>query len=327
MLQYLVTMHLLGLFFFPASLLFNSLLASPTSLNNFDFGLANISTLALPISNNSLGYIPPTGPEWFSCSIERLSPSTIDPKDVFVTAIKMLEIITQGDFNSRMPQARMSFRGSNNLVIAVNSLDPAQPIVRRFVMWAISRILLTMNEVPHVGYHAGFFIPRWRGEAAGKIYIGYSRNPSDLFTEATTSSKLLNTTAMVGNDEIAWIFSPSTGGPLMTMWDVAMGTNGALIMAGKEVLPLQRIQMFSGNFLPEASAICHSRAAIMPSRLSQSILVRTLAAGSLWALEDGDFHELDVKALLDGELIAQGGINKMPSGLSTLGNGTAVSSS
>ena len=242
-----------------------------------------------------------------------------------MTAIQMLEDITPGDFDSRMPQATTRHNGPNNLAITVVSLNPAQPIFRRYVMWAISRILNTMEHEPLVGYHAGLFEPRWLGRGEGNIEIRYLANPSDGSMKVPTTSKRVNATATVGDMDIAWIYSPSEGGALMTMRDIAMGTVGALIHAASQP-PDQGIAQFLADFLSEASMLCYYRAAFLPSLLSKSILVQTLAAAARWALDDGDYHELKVTVLSGSHIIAQGGYRILVAGLSALGNGTTFSS-
>lgn len=61
--------------------------------------------------------------------------------------------------------------------------------------------------------------------------------------------------------------------------------------------------------MPDARTVCHYRATFLPSHLSKSILIRTLAAAAIWALNDGDFHDLDVRVLLNAREIAHGGFD------------------
>lgn len=111
---------------------------------------------------------------------------------------------------------------------------------------------------------------------------------------------------MVGNDEVAWVYSPDHSNPPMTMWDIALGTVGALNEAAGDH-PDQRFEEFIEHFMPDARAVCHYRATVLPSNLSKSILIRTLAAAAIWALNDGEFHDVDVQVLLNGREIAHGG--------------------
>ena len=96
----------------------------------------------------------------------------------------------------------------------------------------------------------------------------------------------------------------------MTLWDIAMGTIGAMIEAATH--SNHNFGLFAGDFLPAARAICIYQATTQPPRLSKSIIIRTLAAAASWSLADGDFHNLEVTVTLDMQDIAFGGYGPPP---------------
>ena len=128
---------------------------------------------------------------------------------------------------------------------------------------------------------------------------------SNISTVSTPPNNITNTT--VGDDLLYWIFTP--GGALMTQVDVAMGTIGALTLAAQRTEPV--INIFQGG-LPGALAQSEYYSIVTPSQMDKSILIRTLAAAVLRALNDGEFHELDVKVILNGQEIAGGGYRMWP---------------
>ena len=247
--------------------------------------------------------------------------------------IAMLEQVAQADFNGLLDRATESWTGSNGLIIEASSIN-AQPMYRRFVMWAIIRIMITMKEEPRIGYHAGFFELSWFGIKVGTIAVDYRRPPPpptgqlsiDNATKSesplTTPRNVSTTSAMLGDDTLAWIYTP--GGHLMTEWDVAMGTIGALVEAADH--SNHEFNAFEGGLLPNARATCLYETTIHPSRFSKIILIRTLAQAAMWALNDGDYHELRVRVLDNARDIAYGGYRWAGPRLSASSNSTVVAS-
>ena len=313
----------------PILLLTSRVLASPILLVNPPTQAQNI-TITDPVAlNSSLGFIPPTGPIGFTGRVVSLSTVSVEPKDVFITVIQMLETIAQNDFNSRMAQPVTIFRGPNNLLIIVSSTNRAEPVFRRLVMWGIARLIILMGSDDRIGYHVLGYNIEWQGSTFGKIVVDYSGRPSvQLSNDSTNATQDLPTiyeaehaTTTVGDDQIAWIYEP--GGRLQAPWDIAMSTIGGLIEAAG--FGNRDFNDFIGDFPPIADSICKWQAINRPSRFSKSILIRSMASAAVWALNDGDFHELSIKVLLDGYLTAVGQyISNFPV-LSSWYNSTAVS--
>ena len=325
----------------PIYVLAGSLLASPASATPTPSTSPvpeplNLTSLDPLTSNTTLGVIGPTGPSAFTCVVMRVTRIAVEPKDLFVTVIRLLEEITPRVSYSPMPEAQTIFSGPNNLVIFVASINPNSPVTNSIVMWALSRILLTMNADARVGYNVGTFEMRWRGVTVGTLEVEYNQrndNSTMMTSGSMTSLSATNATATLGDDLLLWTFSASQLSPMMTMWDVALGTVGALISAAYRP-PGSKFEFFIGDFLPDSRAVSVYRASRIPTQLSKSILIRTLAAAALWAINDGDFHNLDVSVMLNAEPIAFGGYayggdGQSASGLSTLsdGNLTAVGTS
>lgn len=153
-----------------------------------------------------------------------------------MTVIQILENVSQGKYDSRLLQGEMRVFGPNNLAVIITSVNSNQPMARRFVTWAFSRILVTMHRDTGTGYHPGIFEPRWQGRKTGTITIAFGRPPSNqpssssitMTSSSQTRPQARNATTMLGNDGVAWIYSPDHSNPPMTMWDIALGTVGAL---------------------------------------------------------------------------------------------------
>lgn len=58
----------------------------------------------------------------------------------------------------------------------------------------------------------------------------------------------------------------------------------------------QCFEEFTEHFLPEARTVCHYQATLLWFRLSKYILIRTLTAAAIRALNDVNSHECNVSA-------------------------------
>ena len=165
---------------------------------------------------------------------------------MFRNVITILQVITQAHFDNAMPEAESYFLGPNKLGSFYSPVDPARPIGRRSLMWAKTKLMITMTSDERVGFHAGRSEPTWQGRKLGMIEIAFTRapnvqpdsDPTSVFAKNPSSENInitalkdidVYTTTIVGDNRITWAFQP--GGPLMTQYDVAMGTIGALIQA------------------------------------------------------------------------------------------------
>ena len=286
------------------SILTYSTLANPTPpVINVDSPLQNISAISPSTLNTSLSDDWPGGPSDFVCVAVTRTTVPIQPRDIFVTFIELLENITQADFNSSMPQATTRFRGSSYLEIVVESVNPSQPIFRRYIMWSIVSIMTTMRVDERVGYNAAVFEPRWKSQKVGTIRVGYTNGTTTATMASPTPSQASNTITSAGTGQLWWILQPL--GPEIVQWSVAMGTIGGLVNAAR--LSDGNLVHFSGGIIPYFGAVCYYDAATQPSRLSKSILIKSMASAAGWAFKFQEYHALKVKVLIDGQVIANGG--------------------
>ena len=313
-------MHILLSFsYLTALLLTYSVLASPTPLSRIGTSPQGINTINPAPSNTTLGFIPPQGLRDFECWAVAVSDFAIEPKNMFLTFLKLLEEITQGDFNSPLDRPTQYWKGPNNLMIFVKSVND-QPTPRRFLMWGIVRILWTMKHEPRFGFHTGKFEAMWHARKVADIEVAYTSAPTGQPSSGITtknsgtpsmSRASTNITAtVVGDVNVAWVYTPFElvpGEPHMTQWDVAVGSIGAMLYAAQHTN--HNFDQFSGDHLPTALAVSHYRTVVHPSRLSKSILIRTIAQAAIWALNEGEFHRLSVRVLdlANARDIARGG--------------------
>lgn len=159
-----------------AFLLTYSVLASPTPLSRIGTKPQGINAIYLASSNITLGFFLPVGLRDFEGTTVANSRLAIQPKNMFLAIMKLLEEITQGDFNSPLDHPTQRWYGADNFVIVVISVND-RPMPRHFLMWASVRILWTMKHESRVGYHASEFEPSWRGRKVGEIKVVYTRPP------------------------------------------------------------------------------------------------------------------------------------------------------
>lgn len=309
-----------------ASFLISSVLASPTGLET---RTQNISTVAAANSNTSLGYpSPPEGPDELTINVRTIY-TPLQPKDIFKTVITTLQDICQNDFDSRMPQANTNFRGDDNVAIRISSVDPAQPIFRRYIMWATAKLMLKMWR--DIGYHACGIQISWQGIKVGDLFVvgsssqqlvsGYTTISLDSATTNLTGTN--TTTTMVGNEQLTWTYEPF--GKMMTSTGIAMGTIEGTIQAAE--FAAHNFDFYVGSFHPFKPFPTYSIDE-WPSLFSKSVLIKTMAAAALWALNNAEYHNLRVNVLLNNRRIAHGGIFDLISPvLSNSNNSTAVSTS
>lgn len=310
-------MHILLSFSYLTTLLLTySVLASSTPLSRIGTKPQGINAINPASSNITLGLIPPQGLRDFECGAVAVSHFAIEPKYLFLTFMKLLEEITQGDFNSPLDRSTQYWKGPNNLIIIVESVND-RPMPRRFLMWAIVRILYTMKHEPRIGYHAGKFEPSWRGRKVADISVAYIRAPTgqpgsgittknvgtpSMGRESTNNTSTVvgtnSTSTVVGDDNVAWTYTPLEPVPgelPMTQWDVAVGSIGAMLYAAQHTD--HTFDQFSGDHFPTARTVINYRTLVHPSLLSKSILIRSIAQAAIWALTEDNFHRLSVEVL------------------------------
>ncbi|KAG7005700.1 hypothetical protein G7Y79_00018g045070 [Physcia stellaris] len=307
---------LLSLSHLTTLLLTYSVLASPTPLSRIGTRPQGINAINSGPSNTTLGLIPPQGLRDFQCTAVAISRIAIEPKYLFMTVLKLLEEITQGDFNSPLDQTTQLWHGPNNLVIVVKSVND-QPMPRRFMMWALVRILNTMKTEPRIGYHASRFEPSWRGRKVADIDVAYTRLPPgqpgsgittknlgtpSMSRESTNTTSTVvrsnSTSTVVGDDDIAWTYTflePVPGEPPMTQWDVATGSIGAMIYAAQH--SNHNFDQFHGDQIDTAITVIHYRSLFQHSLLSKNIIIRSIAQAAIFALTENNFHRLSVGVL------------------------------
>lgn len=304
-----------------ALLIIGSVVASPTSYPRVKTLSQELDIISPVVSNTSLGYTRADGPGDFDCIVTGRVDLPIPRKHMYALVMKMLIDIAPADFNSPLDEGFVHWLGPNHLAIMVTSVDLDRPMGRRFLMWAITRILYTMNRDPKIGFYMTNFEARWKGTKIGTIDVGFTQLPSiqtggtsttiGLSTAKKASSNIttlnnnygsLSTTALTNQGQVYYGFHPRD--VLMDLDNAAMGITGAIISAAEHTE--STFDIFVGGLKGYTRTRCGFQAVSPPSRLTKTILVSSLVATALWMIKEDDYHAVDVKVYIDVDQIARG---------------------
>ena len=278
----------------------------------------------------------PWGPSEFSFSTEGTGTHQLDPRALYHLALFAAAKLAIGDFESTLPNNPEKFvdPAYPNLAIAVYRPLPSQLVPRKYVHWALARVLNAM--VLENDYHEKTFFLFWTGPnrvrvKVANLYIGpmppRMSVESDTSQETSLSSPALNSTKMVmlsgtgsqhANDTQVSIndFSSSLTYEYlyydseMTVHDIFMGTLGSINEAAENLDRTRTVDNFGGSFRPFA-ALCiwvHQGQGIF----TYSMLIQGLRHVAVAAMNVKNFHQCRVLVRRNGVIIVNGGYVKLP---------------
>ena len=295
------------------------------------------SPLVLDIES-SIGTDPriPWGPREFSFSTEDTGTHELDPRALYNLALFAATKLAIGDFEGTLPNNPEKFvdLAYPDLAIAVYRPLPSQLVPRKYVHWALARVLNAM--VSNNDYHEKSFFLFWTGPnrvrvKVANLYIGpmppRMSVDSDASQATSLSSPALNSTKMVmvsgtgsrhANDTQVSINDLSNSLTYeylyydleMTVHDIFMGTLGSINEAAENLDRTRTVDNFGGSFRP-FSALCvwvHQEQGIF----TYSMLIQGLRHVAVAAMNANNFHECRVLVRRNGAIIANGGYVKMP---------------
>ena len=284
-------------------------------------------------SNSNSGHNPllaakvPWGPNEFSCEPQDEGHSPLDPRSVYGLALFMATRLAIGDFEGELPKNPETFVNIAfpHIGAAVYRPNPNQPVLRKYIHWALARVVNHM--IQDQDFKDSIYFLFWTGPnraktKIGELYIGPTPPRlgvgSDSSQTASLASQALNSTEIISatssqhpNDTQVSIDSSSNGltyeyyfyDDEMTIEDVVMGTIGAMNQAAETQTRSGYMYMFTGSF-PRYYAI-----SVWTGELgfTYSILIQAMRMAATAAMNKNNFRELRVIVKSNGVQIARGG--------------------
>ncbi len=256
---------------------------------------------------------PPWGPNDFSIRVAGQGPNPLAQRACYVSAVSMLAAQAAQDFHGRLSSPRVTFSHAQypDLAIIVASAHAFDCVPRRYVLWGMARLmnyLVLGND-----FRDSFFVLRWQGSMVGNIYMGpppqrptLSKTADTALTamESSVISQANDTSATpVGVDALSFHFQ--FYGRSLTMSDIFMGAIGTLIEAAQPASD-EKLQSFTGSFQPYLVVYDWSSTPAGPSSFTYSMLITSIVASVMCALEQLDFHELRVLVKIGTREIGKG---------------------
>ena len=236
-------------------------------------------------------------------------------KACFVNAIQMLAGQAAEDYNGRMRNPRMTFTRPEHpeVAIIVVGTSPTDRIQRRYALWGVARI---MNHlVLQNSFRDSLFQLHYRGRPIGQIYIGPEpTSPFGMAAKAASieppSIKQVDYAAIFNETEmLSWQYHYF--GSSMTMRDVSMGTVGALIQAARPARD-NGVSNFEGSFPPYRAVHLWASSHEQPPSFTYSMLIKSIQATAMHAVDQMDFRELGVRVTNGMEEVGWGGYVRDP---------------
>ncbi|KAL8865541.1 MAG: hypothetical protein Q9198_009273, partial [Flavoplaca austrocitrina] len=124
----------------------------------------------------------PWGPQIFTVDVSDESTSPIDRRIFFITTVQALAAQAPLDFNGPLPaDIVFSLPQFPNLRIGIYSTDAQRPILRKYVFWALARIMQEM--ISRDRFQSALFIMKWRGRGLGVVAVGNPRAVEQISAE------------------------------------------------------------------------------------------------------------------------------------------------
>lgn len=262
----------------------------------------------------------PWGPEEFDVNTERESVPI--PRDaIFVTAIRFVAEQAAEDFRGQLPRPSLIFRDPNHpsLSIAVSSPGPRRLVKRKFVLWAMARILSHM--INHDAFRGSIYTLRWRDVVVGRVlFVAGGRDQLDASfrdvaitqprLEMPTPQQMSNNTEFsTGEGVNALNYAFGFWGDELVKQDVFMGTLGGLIQVAQHTN--HAFEFWVGSF-PGYRCFHVYHTSVQPSVMTKDFVIVSMVAAMAYALHRNDWHELKMVVTRDGEEILRGGYMDHP---------------
>ena len=274
----------------------------------------NISNGTISVGSPSISAYP-WGPNDFAAIIVRHGWVRLTRKACFVTAVQMLAGQAAEDFNGRMRSPRMTFTSPEHPAVAiiVVGTSATDRIRRRYALWGVARM---MNHLVQQSNFRDFtFQLHYRGIAVGQVYIGpiptslSEKAAKAVFAEPLSIKKVNHTAISNETEMLSWQYRYF--GLSMTMNDVFMGTVGAFILAARSPSD-NKMPNFVASFPPYRAVHHWSSSPGQPSPFTYSMLIKSIQAAALHALDQMNFHELGVRVTDGAQEVGWGGYVRDP---------------
>ncbi|CAF9936413.1 MAG: hypothetical protein HETSPECPRED_010333 [Heterodermia speciosa] len=274
------------------------------SVSNGTISTGNPSTLTYP-----------WGPNDFTTALLRQGRVPFAQKACFVNAVQMLAGQAAEDFYGRMRSPRMTFTSHEHpeLAIIVMGVTPTDRIRRRYAFWGVARM---MNHlVWHNDFRNSTFQLNYRDRPVGQIYIGPV--PTSLpetaaktaFVEPPSIKQLVPTAISNETEMLSWQYEYF--GHSLAMNEVLMGTVGALVVAARPA-PDNKVSYFVAGFSPYRAVHHWASSPGRPPPFTYSMLIKSIQATAMHALDQMDFHELGVRVTNGVQEVGWGGYVRDP---------------
>ncbi|KAI4276908.1 MAG: hypothetical protein LQ337_002155 [Flavoplaca oasis] len=160
--------------YWPLHLLFFTTVALPPPTNPSP-NLSNALSTNIGTADNDAPLVLrddlPWGPQIFTIDISDELTSPIDRRIFFITTVQLLAAQAPLDFNGPLPaDIVFSLPQFPNLRIAIYSTNAQRPILRKYVFWALTRIMQEM--ITRDRFQSALFIMKWRGRGLGVVAVG-----------------------------------------------------------------------------------------------------------------------------------------------------------
>ncbi|KAI4219944.1 MAG: hypothetical protein L6R36_007975 [Xanthoria steineri] len=289
------------------------------------------------LNTTLVGDDPPWGPTFFSVDLDAGSFTTpIDRRIFFLTTIQLLASQAYLDFNSALP-GDIVFRLPQfpTLVIAVYNTGPARPILRKYLFWAMTRIMKTM--IMEDRWLGALFAMKLRGRVLGIVAVGDYRlvQSAAMRTQRTpripieiTYEDIITTMAEGSAPAVADNVTNATGlaatntnnkiefeydhfGEQMGQAAIFMGSITALFKIAGETG--HDFESFISTFLEYRITTCWT-SNTSPSRFTFTMLIQAIVGAAKYAVAKNVWRELSGQVFVDRVSVAFGGwfVTRLP---------------
>ncbi|KAL8791857.1 MAG: hypothetical protein Q9195_005519 [Heterodermia aff. obscurata] len=219
------------------------------------------------------------------------------------------------DFYGRMRSATTIFTTPEHpeLAIIVVGTTPTDRIRRRYALWGLARMMNHM--VLHNDFRDFTFELNYRGSPVGQIYVGPEpTSPSEstvkgVFGEPQSVTQVIYTAISNETEMLSWQYQYF--GLSLTMNEVFMGTVGALVI-GARPASINRVSNFVARFPPYRAVHHWACSPGQPSLFTYSMLIKSIQATAMHALDQMDFRELGVRVTDGVQEVGWGGYVRDP---------------
>ncbi|KAL8647272.1 MAG: hypothetical protein Q9226_006499 [Calogaya cf. arnoldii] len=257
----------------------------------------------------------PWGPPIFSIDIEEQSTSPIDRRVLFITTIQLLAVQAPLDFNApltsdilfRLPQFP-------NLQISIISLGHQGPVLRKYIFWAMARIMqemITRDRFVETVYNM-----KLRGRFFAVLGIS---NPNKIQSSATidaavnekeiTADVTAATTNQTNAISAGFQYGYEHFGEGIGQAAIFMGIIGAMFKVAGQLN--HDFESFHSAFT-QYRFYCFWGSKQRPSRFTFDMLVQGIVGAAKFAVAKNVWRELRAQVYVDGVLVAYGGWFTLP---------------